>query len=284
MPAPGATIAYNGLALDTYPYALDTLEGLFGSPEIVSSDLPRVSRSGMVAGTDYYRGRTVTITVNVYADDATTFNTAVANLGRAFAAPLATPLPLSFTIPGISDGLAAILNLRPRKLSAPYAVGTIGGRSAQVAVELYATDPLIYSAAETVAAIGLSTSGVGLQFNLTFNLSFGGATSFGGAVLLNSGSATAPAVIRINGPVTNPTVRNVTTGQSLNLTTTLVAGEFVNLDTSARTVMLNGTADRYSLLTTPQWWGLVPGLNEIRYFADVTVASISIVTYRSAWV
>lgn len=284
MPPAGATITYNGLALDTYPYAMQELQGLFGSPEISSSDLPRVARSGIVAGTDYYRGRTVTLAVNVYADDATTFNTAVANLGRAFATPLAAALPLQFTIPGVAGGVAARLNLRPRKLSAPYQVGTIGGRAVQVAVELYATDPLIYSDSETVANILLASGSSGMTFNLTFDLTFGAAISYGSAILTNQGSALAPVVIRINGPVTNPTVRNVTTGQSLAFTATLVTGEYLLVDTSARTVLLNGTADRYSYLTGPQWWGLVPGANEVRFFADVASAATATVTYRSAWV
>ena len=76
----------------------------------------------------------------------------------------------------------------------------------------------------------------------------------------------------------------VTTGQSLTLTATLASGDYIDVDTAARTVLLNGTADRYSYLTTPQWWGIQPGANEIRYFADVTTASTATVTFRSAWV
>jgi phage-related protein len=113
---------------------------------------------------------------------------------------------------------------------------------------------------------------------------YGGGGSYGSIIATNLGSTEAPVTIRINGPVTNPTVRNVTTGESLGLTVVLAAGEFMDLDTKNHTVLLGGTANRYSTLTTPQWWGLQPGTNEIRYFADITSASTVTVTYRSAWV
>lgn len=277
-----ATVTYNGLSLDVDPYHIEVVEGLLASPEIRSSDMALVARDGMVAGRDYYSGRTVTMTVNIGANPAD-FGAAVTAFATAFAAPKTTILPLTFTIPGVAGGNPARINVRPRKVSVPIAIEYFGGIG-RAAVELYATDPLIYSAVENVAVINLASGSGGMTFNLTFNLTFGAGISYGSSTLTNLGSAIAPVVIRINGPVTNPTVRNVTTGQSLTFTTTLIAGEFLLVDTTARTVLLNGTADRYSFLTNPQWWGLQPGANEIRYFADVAALSTATVTYRSAWI
>lgn len=278
-----ASVTFNGLSLDVDPYHLEVVEGLLASPELRVSDRPLVARDGMVTGRDYYSGRAVTMTVNISASDSTALGTAVAAFKLAFAAPQAAELPLSFTIPGVAGGTAARLNVRPRKVALPIGAEYFGGVG-RAAVELYATDPLIYSDTETVASIVLASGSSGMTFNMTFDLTFGAAISYGSSTLTNQGSATAPVVIRVYGPVTNPTVRNVTTGQSLAFTATLVAGEFIDIDTTDRTVLLNGTADRYSYLTTPQWWGLQPGTNEIRYFADIASASTATVTYRSAWI
>lgn len=278
-----ATVEFNGLSLDVDPYHLEVVEGLLSSPEIRTADLARVARDGMVAGVDRYSGRTVTMTVNISAADQTTFAAAVAAFSLAFTAPQADDSPLTFTIPGVAGSAAARLNVRPRKVALPIGVEYFAGVG-RAAVELFASDPLIYSNAETTATLNLAQAPGGMTFDLVFDLIFGGGGSFGSATLTNSGTATAPVVIRINGPVTNPTVRNVTTGQSLTLTATLASGDYIDVDTAARTVLLNGTADRYSYLTTPQWWGIQPGANEIRYFADVTTASTATVTFRSAWV
>lgn len=278
-----ASVLFNGLSLDEDPYHLEVIEGLLGSPEIRTADRSLVGRNGMVAGSDRYSGRSVTMSVNITAHDITVFSTAVSAFAAAFAAPQDADIPLTFTIPGVASGLAARLNVRPRKLALPIQTAYHQGVGS-AAVELFAADPLIYS--DTTGTISLLSDWDlgGLAFDLTFDAVFGGGGSFGVATATNLGSALAPVVVTINGPVTNPVVRNVTTGQSLGLTVTLAAGELIELDSAARTVMLGGTADRYSFLTLPQWWGLVPGPNEIRYFADAAVSSTATVRYRSAWI
>ena len=74
-------------------------------------------------------------------------------------------------------------------------------------------------------------------------------------------------MIRISGPVDGPRLRNETTGHELALDITLVSGEWVDLDSKNRTVLLQGTANRYSTLTTPEWWELQPGANQLRFTA-----------------
>lgn len=277
-----ASVEFNGLSLDEDPYHLDVIEGLLGSPEVRTADRTLVGRNGMVAGSDRYSGRAVTMSVNITAHDITDFSEAVAAFAAAFAAPQDADAALSFTIPGVAAGLAAQLNVRPRKLSLPIQTAYHQGVGS-AAVELFAADPLIYSATTGTITLLSDWDVGGLTFNAVFPLLFGGGGSFGTATATNLGSALAPVVVTIYGPVTNPVVRNVTTGQSLGLTVTLAAGELIELDSAARTVMLGGTADRYSYLTLPQWWGLAPGANEIRYFADAAVSSTATVRYRSSW-
>ena len=274
-----ASISFNGLDINTDPYHIQILDGLLGSPEIRVSDYPRNSQKGMIKGVDKYSGRTVTIQVEITAD---VLDSEVAAFATAFAVPKEDDSPLQFTIPGVASGSPARLNVRPRKLALPIEFEYFSG-TAYASAELFAADPLIYSEAETSVSINLATGAGGRTYDRTYDMSYGGIASYGSALLTNLGSAVAPLTIRINGPVTNPTIRNVTTGQSLGFTVALNPGEYLDIDTTARTVLLNGTADRYSYLTLPQWFGLVPGVNEIRYFADDTVASTANITFRSAW-
>lgn len=276
------SISFNGLDLNSSPYHMQEIEGLLSSPDIRSGDYAKVSRNGMIPGTDRYSGRTVTINLLIDDYDETAFGNAISALTSAFAAPLESELPLMFTIRGIASGQDARLYVRPRKLNLPVDFNYFNG-SSYADIQLFATDPLIYSETEYSATISLAQAPGGMVFPLVFPLVFGGGGSYGSALLTNQGNAESPVVIQINGPVTNPTVRNVTTGQSLGFTVTLATGEYLLIDTLERTVLLNGTADRYSYLTTPQWWKLSPGVNEIRYFASITTASTVEITYRSAW-
>jgi hypothetical protein len=277
-----ASVTFNGLSLDVAPYHIEVVEGLIGSPDIRSADRPRTT-NGLVPGVDRYSGRAVTMTVNIVADTPTAISEAVSAFATAFSAPKDVDSPLTFTIPGVASGLAARLNVRPRKMSVPID-RTYHQGAAVASVELFAADPLIYSDTTGLVTLLSDWDVGGLLFDLEFDAIFGGGGSFGTSTINNAGSAVAPVFITINGPVTNPEIRNVTTGQSLGFTVTLDVGELLEIDSAARTVMLGGSADRYSYLTLPQWWGLVPGRNEIRYFADAAVASIATVRYRSAWI
>lgn len=278
-----ATVSFNGLSLDVDPYHIVTIEGLADLPDIRSGDIDRVARDGLVSGLDVYGGRTVTITIDVVADDQTAFGAAMSALSAAFAGPAANPLPLSFTIPGVADGIAARLYVKPRKRTVPLPSSWFNNLSEAV-VQLAAADPLLYSEVEASATLEGATVSVGRTYSRTYTMVYGASGHPGTVLVENFGTATAPLTLTINGPVTNPTIRNVTTGQTLSLTVGLLAGETVTLNTADRTVLLGGTADRYSWLTLPGWFGLVPGINEIQYTALDPSTSFVQIAYRSAWI
>lgn len=70
----------------------------------------------------------------------------------------------------------------------------------------------------------------------------GGPSVAGGpATYLNAGNAPAFPIFTITGPGTNFTVTNRTNGMSFTITTTLVAGDTIEIDTVNHTVTKNGT-------------------------------------------
>ena len=278
------TAEYRGLAIgDGTPFDIARVEGLLDLPLVRSGDRLLLSRDGAAPGTDRLGPRTLVLTLEVFGDTDETFAAAVADLTTATAPSRTVEYPLTLQIPGVAGGAPAFVKVRPRNRSLPIGLEFLY-RSPLALVELVATDPLIYSDSETAVSIDLAADPGGRAYDRIYPMVYAGGGSFGSALLTNAGSADAPATLRINGPVTNPEVRNVTTGQSLGLTIVLDAGEFLDIDTQARTVLLGGTANRYSALTTPQWWSLQPGVNEVRYLADISTASTVDVTFRSAWV
>jgi hypothetical protein len=58
------------------------------------------------------------------------------------------------------------------------------------------------------------------------------------------------------------------------------------VDFDAKTVVLNGTASRYSTLTTDStWWEIAPGTVNVRYAADTfDPASLLTLVWSSAWI
>lgn len=131
-----------------------------------------------------------------------------------------------------------------------------------------------------IAATGLAvTSGSGYLFPAT--------TAGGSSVLLVHGNARPAWRVRLYGPATGPKLSRDDTSQVLAFTDGLIlgAGEYVELDSAARTVRLLSQAAQprlsYLDFTVSEWFPLDPGPNQLRYYATAgtgpgSVADLSI--------
>ncbi len=150
-----------------------------------------------------------------------------------------------------------------------------------------ALDPLIYSGAETsVANIGLPTFTGGLTVPFTVPFSIPATASEGFASLTNDGTAEVGLDIRLDGPVESPIVtlvRDDGTFQELTFDLTLTTGQWLDIDTANRIVLLNGAHSRRGQVSGH--WPILPeGTHELRWrspsFNDQAAMSV---TFRSAW-
>jgi hypothetical protein len=118
-----------------------------------------------------------------------------------------------------------------------------------------------------------------------FPVTFGSAGTAGVVNAVNNGNFPTRPVIVIAGPVDNPILQNLTTGQYVQFAISLGVADTLTLDFDLHTVLLNGTASRRNTMTpSSQWWELAPGTTQILYGANTTqVGSIATVTYRNAW-
>lgn len=93
------------------------------------------------------------------------------------------------------------------------------------------------------------------------------ADSGGKIFVTNGGNGVAYPTARISGPVTNPSLRNATTGEEIRLDITLAVGEYLDLDFRRKTVTDQSGRNRYDA-KEGDWWTLAPGTNEVRFIAD----------------
>lgn len=103
----------------------------------------------------------------------------------------------------------------------------------------------------------------------------------------NDGDTDSPPTIKITGPATNFTVKNVTTGKSIKIDHALGAGSVVTIDFKNRTIKGSTGNNLYSKLDfiNSDWWELEPGENKIEVTTESAETSSTKVetSFRDAW-
>lgn len=277
-------MSFNGVTFggDT-ALSVASVEGLADLPAIITSDRDRLRQHGRTPGADFLGGREVTVGLEVFGGTEAAFTTAVQAL-QAVTMPGDPEAPLYFRVPGIGDSGVCYVNARPRKRSMPVAT-EFYYRIPVASVAFSATDPRIYSGTAKQTQTTNPVTFGGLAFNATADFSFGGVTSSGTVTATNAGTFQTPLRFRIDGPVVDPVITNVVTGERLALTITLASGQYLDICTAGRTVLLNGTASRYSSLTADTtWMQLPPGNSEFQFRATTDFAGQLTISWADAWV
>lgn len=272
------TGSYNGLLWGPgTKYPVSKLEGARDMPGVRARDLAYAERHGSATLGDYADSRTLVLTLGIRGDDHADLE-ALSEAVRQATPPAAAPLPLL-----TRDGTRLYL-AKPRKRALPEDSEALW-RLGQAVIEFTCPDPREYEAVARSSSVLLPSASSGFGFPLAFNFGFGSGGVGGDVALTNPGNVPAPLLVRINGPVTNP--RFAVNGQGeLALQIDVVAGDFLLIDTEARTVLLNGTASRRSAVIVGSTWPLVPpGTSTLQYRASsgTDPAATLVATYRGAW-
>lgn len=131
----------------------------------------------------------------------------------------------------------------------------------------------------------------GLELPVELPVEFVGAGPPGAGVVVNEGTADASPVLRIDGPCTGPIVENRTVGRSLVFDPAweILAGEYLEIDVRAKTILLNGieSQSRYDKLVFAEsaWWTLpAQASSDVRFTpVEWSPPSRLTVTHRHAW-
>lgn len=281
----GATATLETLRVDDLTilssgaYKLLRVAGL-GSPTPRQATFQRAERHGSSDHTAYYEGRVIDLGGLVIApDDATLWAAWDALKGKL---ALGTDRIITFRRRGLSFDERAVV----RVASPVDAEFVVGSPVIRWAVSLFAGDPRIYGAVLRSANYdpAAALAGGGMAVPMTFPLTFT-VTTTSELQVANDGQFPSPPVLRVTGPVINPSVDNDTIGATLRLVYSLGSSDTIEIDVAARTLKLNG-ASRPDLLdaSSSTWWNLAPGTNRLRLRGSGMALGSTLLTveYRDA--
>ena len=136
----------------------------------------------------------------------------------------------------------------------------------------------------------ITTPGSGRAYPLTFPRIYPAATTTGSGTktINNHGTVEVYPFIRVYGSVTDPLIRNVTTGKQLRFQAlTIPDDNYITIDLYNRQVLMNDDPSDSRLNSLvhgdSDWWSLVPGNNEILFSAAAYSGTRIEITYRYAW-
>lgn len=248
----------------------------------VDSSASRPWSHGSWSGAEWMSEAVVPITVLVQSDSTSEWVTYQQTLQAAFR-PIGDAIS-EIELRWMLGGSEYVMFGRPRMVE-PDAVNMRGETIVRAA--FVGLDPIVYSGTETVVdEIGLPTYSGGLTVPFTVPFTINGTLSAGFADITNSGKADTGMLIRIDGPVSEPFVwleHDDGTVQRLDFDIELAAGQWLDVDTKNRTVLLEGAASRRGQ-TSGDWPILPPGAHRLRWNAAVYNEQAKLtVRYRSAW-
>lgn len=274
------------------PHVLTEFLDGFGVPETRDKDVNKPQQHGLFASPQFLGGRQMMLSVAAVGDTYADLIAAKAELGAAWG-PVnevvdgAKAIPLVFTLGDAAD--AYLIFGKPKRAKWGYATvirtqQAVPQFSDAALCEFLAVDPRLYDLDVQTGTVSPSATSGGFAFPFTFPFAFGSATP-GTVTANNAGNIeTYPAItIQATTDLSGITLTNATTGEVWSITTTIPAGEFLVVDMGARTVLLDGTASRSSLVNRPtsKWWAVQPGDNTLQFTASGT--GTATFAWRSAW-
>jgi len=274
----GTTVVFSDQSDANFVGMLTDVAGI-DSPEVRESADDLTQQDGGIHGAFYYGRRPITLTgILLNPSSATDRNARQNKLSQASNA-MRSDSVLSWTLEDGTPQQAVVRRQQPLRISGTW--------QKTFQLGLVAADPRIYGALHTSTVnTAATTSAAGRTYNKSYNIAYAASAPLGQLLVTNAGNAQMFPVLRVYGPGNNPKVYNFTTGQVIALTYSLSAGDWLTIDTLNRTVLLNDSSSRYSAVDflNTTWWGLAPGVNDLRIAFDTFVSGSSLrVDWRDAW-
>ncbi|MFD5888207.1 hypothetical protein ACFWHQ_19800 [Streptomyces sp. NPDC060334] len=272
------------------PIVVATIEGL-GRPEVRTGDVDPPHSDGVWLGADYYAGRTVRINAGIRTpgDQAAALDV-LDQLQHVHDDPRlrltgGATTELRLKLPGRD---VRVLNGRLRRLDADLSSLVYGW--IPLDLEFFAADPYFYSDDPQQITMPLnmvSDGGFTAPVVPPVIVNPGPDANRRPGWITVDGAVPAWPVLRINGPCVNPSVSHVQTGRSLQLNTTVDAGDWIEVDTRPtwRSVLRRG-GGHVNLTPSSRidTFNLPPGRSELRWQAtDPTNKAQLTVSWRAAW-
>jgi hypothetical protein len=239
-------------------FHVQSISGIDDLPEVRNQDVAKSDAHGDYTGPDYVGPRVVQIGLSLIADTPDALRQMILDLRRA-TQPGSAPADLQLLDWGVS------VSGKVRKRSVPYDAEQLW-RTGSAVIEWYCADPYLYGLAEQSVSTAAYSPSAGRTYPRTYPLTYGSAGSSGTVTCTNSGDAPAYPVLRLDGPVANPSIEQPDLGALLVLDATLQPGDYLLIDTRSRAVLYQGTTPRRSWVRGGSTWPLLmPGDNQLTY-------------------
>jgi Phage tail protein len=257
-----------------------TLTGWMDGAPVAPGLVDKAQQAGGWDATGFLRPREVTLSGGVVQPDHAA--------AMAVADALTSLTPQARYELTVDDSAVGPRSATVRLTSSPV-LTWLNARAFVYEVSVTAPDPLKYGpptfASTTLAVTG---GGAGLIYPLAYPLDYGQVPGVipGAVSLANVGTAGYWPRLRIDGPVPNPTVSLVETGDWVHFEGTVGAGQWLDIDCANRRVLLNGQVSvRAAVSSSGSWLAVPPGGGSVSWTADAAdpAASLGVWGYQGAW-
>jgi len=280
------TVTLAGIVLDvddgTSFRVVESLVGWDDAPGVRSGMVARAGQDGAWDATGNFSERVVEIVGFVQEP------TMVA--ARAVARQLSALRPQSVHTFVVAESAAPASALSARvRVTVGVKPVWVDDMSFGFTLQVTAPDMLRYGAVTFgSASLSAASGGAGLTYPLVYPRDYGVAAGVtpGAVTVSNTGTAQFWPVLRIDGPVTNPVV-TASTGSWLRYTGSLLAGQWLDIDLGARTVLLNGqVSHRFKVTGGGDWLAVPVGGATFEFDADTAdpAALLSVYGFEGAFV
>jgi Phage tail protein len=257
-----------------------TLTGWMDGAPVAPGLVDKAQQDGGWDGTGFLRPREVTLAGGVVQADHAA--------AMAVADALTSLTPQARYELTVDDSAVGSRSALVRLTSAPV-LTWLTARAFVYEVTVTAPDPLKYGpptfASTTLAVTG---GGTGLTYPLAYPLDYGQVPGVipGAVSLANDGTAGYWPRLRIDGPVPNPTVSLVETGDWVHFEGTVGAGQWLDIDCANRRVLLNGQVSvRAAVSSFGSWLAVPPDGGSLSWTADAAdpAAKLNVWGRQGAW-
>ena len=278
-------MSFNGFTIGAgTPYQIIDIDGLESVPELRVQDSPRGYYDGYFTGRDFFNGRTLTLTLNVFAGNSNSAQTNWNLLKAAFQPVQALTssnglLQFQLSPSDSTKRMTARVRSRKSKVDPEWTFGFIRAQ-----VELFAPDYRYYSDTLVTSASLIPQAGAGRTYNRTYNLTYTSVISASAATSDNTaGNAAAAPTVTITGPVISPQITNLSTGAFMAINYSMSSTDVLVIDLSQNTITLNGSNARNLVTAGSQFFTFAAGASQVLYFTALSTTGTAVVTYRQAF-
>lgn len=247
-------------------WLVSEINGVFDGAASTLTTTQHVWSDGFYTNRPFYKGRSFTITGNVYGDST----------ARIYAAWEAFKGSLTLDDQTLLVDFKGIKRLATVRQTDAALVDAVGDKALKFSLQFVSTESVMYDGGSPrTASTGLPHSSGGFTFPYLFqgngtsnNWAFLERVDSGNIDIVSSGTAESNLLIRIDGYVTCPQIEHAQSGRVLALNYVIGAGHYAIFDTASQEVLVDGYLPAAPIVSRREWFKIRPGRNTLRFSSD----------------